>query len=389
MKWRLLFVLGGLGATTVLLTLTLRGRLPDFVLPDYISFWAAGYMMADGVNPYDPVLQEELEKQYGFREQVLADGRHYKFVAYYYPPWMGLLCMTLAPLEYETGRAAWLVVNFEFLLVAGWLLRPAARNLSGATLALLAALFVFCQYGLWYAQSSPLVLFSTVVAWRLLDAGWDRTGGAALAWLTFKPQMGGMILLGGLVWAASRQRWGVLYGFFAAALVLAGASFAWLPDWPLQLLNATRVTPLPTDYDPRVGTTWLLVLRSVGARGVVLWVAYLALALPLLGAYLVAARCRPLLDVFAFGCIVIFFISPYSQAYDFALLVIPWFVLLGSQPTPLRMVAVLVALLILPLLHVLFGLSGPQDKYTLFWVPVLLAILWLEREIFRANLSTH
>src|SRR6516165_8591996 len=81
----------GLAAATVLLTVGLRGRLPDFALPDYICFWTAGHLLAADENPYDPALQEAFQKQYGFRELVLDEGRrHYKFNAYYYPPWFGL-----------------------------------------------------------------------------------------------------------------------------------------------------------------------------------------------------------------------------------------------------------------------------------------------------------
>src|SRR5262249_36539356 len=153
-----------------------------------------------------------------------------------------------------------------------------------------------------------------------------------LAWLTFKPQLAAIILFGVLLWAAWRRRWHILTGFALGLLVLCGLSFIFLPTWPAELL-AGFGTPLPTDAEPGIGSTWLLFLRAVGLNGVLLVLAYLALAAPFLAALVWAAGRQTLIDVIALGCLAAFFITPYCQAYDFTILVIPVMVLLNGQPT--------------------------------------------------------
>ena len=120
-----------------------------------------------------------------------------------------------------------------------------------------------------------------------------------LAWLTIKPQLAAVLLLAVLLWAIRRGRWGVVQGFAAMLALLCLASFAVLPTWLGEMLDATRRTPPPTDYFPWIGATWYLLLKGAGLRSWWLQAAYLAVALPFLVVVVRAAldRSRPLRDV--------------------------------------------------------------------------------------------
>ena len=54
-------------------------------------------------------------------------------------------------------------------------------------------------------QTTPLVFFLIVAAWRLLEARRDRAAGGVLAWLTIKPQLTALLLVSLLLWAAQRR----------------------------------------------------------------------------------------------------------------------------------------------------------------------------------------
>src|SRR5439155_21109105 len=193
------------------------------------------------------------------------------------------------------ARIAWLVVNAELVLLTGYLLRNAVPGVPRSIQLAVVPLFAFSLAAVIVGQTSPLVFFLIVVAWRLLEGGLDRSAGAVLAWVTIKPQLTGVLLLGLLLWAARRGRWGVIQGFAAVLALLCLASFAVLPAWLPEMLSATRRTPPPTDYFPWIGTTWYLLLKGAGLRSWGLQAAYAAVALPFLGAVARAAldRSRP------------------------------------------------------------------------------------------------
>src|SRR5207237_565912 len=133
-----------------------------------------------------------------------------------------------------------------------------------------------------------------------------------------------------------------------AALALASTLI--VPSWPLQMLEATRRTPPPTDSFPWLGTTWFLVLKAVGLRSWGLWVLYLTVALPFLREVLRSAfdRDRPVREVIALGFLAAFFVAPYGRHYDFPTLLVPFFILLGGRLSEKAGSALLIALLVIP-----------------------------------------
>src|SRR5262245_54052354 len=69
----LLMVVALLVALTALVLAISRGGLPlaDLPLHDFVEYWAAGRLLADGENPYDPEKVKDLEKEAGRTEEPI------------------------------------------------------------------------------------------------------------------------------------------------------------------------------------------------------------------------------------------------------------------------------------------------------------------------------
>jgi hypothetical protein len=370
----------------ILLVPIARAALPATMSPDFICYWTAGEAIAAGRSPYDVGLQARLQHVRGWDKGKDGLGI-YDFMPYYYPPWFGALFVAVLPLGFATAKAAWAVVNAELLILTGYLLREATPVVPRYLPMVVVPLFALSVVSVILGQTSPLILFLIVAAWRLLDAGRDRAAGAVLAWLTIKPQLTAVLLLGVLAWAARRRRWGVVGGFAATLAGLALASWLVVPGWLGQMLGATRRTPPPTTYFPWIGTTWFLLLKTAGLGGPTLWVLYGSAALAAVAVVLRAAidQGRPLRDPIALALLVVFFAAPYGRHYDFPVLLIPFLVLIGTRLPEGAGAALLVALLLLPYLQYgalapLKGLARTPGKlnpeFTFSWVPLILAAAW-------------
>jgi Glycosyltransferase family 87 len=378
----------------VILTWAGRAIMPwDKMFPDFVCYWATGKILAAGQSPYDVDLQSRIQQEYGWDKETSGLGM-FGCLPYYYPPWLAFVCVLLVPLGYEAAKLVWFFANVELALLTGYLLRGAAPSVPRWIPIVLVPVFALTLVGVLLGQTSLLILFLMALSLRLLDQRWDRSAGAVLVWLTHKPQLGGVLLAALLLWAVVQRRWGVLQGFLVALILLSAVSWWAIPGWPYQMWDATRQTPPPTEYYPWIGNTWMLVLKALGVRGWVLWVLYLAVALPFLGVVLQASfdRARPVGDLFALGALAVFFVAPYARHYDCPLLLIPFLLLLGNRLSPRIGTTLLIALVVLPYVQliVLADLKARYDpggkfllEATFFWIPVLVAITWFTSEAVR------
>lgn len=372
---------------TAALVAVARSRIPpENVCPDFIQFWTAASLLADGSNPYDPALQAAIQQELGWNKAVEGLGV-YDFLPYYYPPWLGLAFTVLLPLGYPLAKMVWLVAGGEMLIASAVLLKNTIRGVSLPVAVVVIASFGFSIKAVAMGQVAPLVLLLVALAWRFVDRGRDGAAGAVLALLTIKPQLTILLLLAVLGWSARRRRWGLWRGFAVTLAALALASTIAFPGWPAQLLAATRVTPMPTAYYPGLGTTWLVALGAAGVEGHLLHLAYAAVVVPLLLAMLrmTLQGSRPLEDIVAVALIAPFFVAPYARPYDYPVLLVPALILIGSRLPELSRATMAAALVVLPSLHILWltanyetpvvGVRRPE--FTYFWIPLLVGLSWL------------
>jgi hypothetical protein len=355
------------------------------ISPDFIQFWTAAKLLSSGHSPYDPALQAAIQQELGWKIESEGLGV-YRFLPYYYPPWFGLACVPLLPLGYANAKLVWLVMNTSLLLTAGLLLRNVARGLSPIAVVVFVCLFAPCVLTILMGQVSILVLLPVLIAWRLLDVRRDVAAGAVLAWLTIKPQLTGILLLGVLTWCIRRGRWRAVGGFVGTLTLLVLVSTIVVPSWPLQMTTATQITPLITDLSPWKGVTLFTVLRTIGAHGASLWVCYLAVAVAFIAAVLRLAldRSSQVERVLGVSLIAPFFVAPYGRQYDLVILLIPASILIGGAGGRSPALLLATALLVLPyinlgmyaLLSAWLGIPG-RPEATFFWMPLLIAGVWL------------
>jgi hypothetical protein len=364
-----------------------RAVLPwEKMFPDYITYWTAGALVAQGQSPYDVDRQVEIQHALGWDRSTNGRGV-LDFLPYYYPPWFAAACTLFVPLGFEGGKLAWFFLNVELLLLSGFLLRNAVPGVPRSIATGIVPLFVFCVIALFLGQTSVVMMFLAVVTLRLLDSGWDRAAGVALACLATKPQLAAVTVAALCIWASRQRRWGLIQGFGAALALLCAASTLLLPSWPIEMLGAARKTPPPTDYYPWIGNTYFLILKTLRLPSWSAWGLYLAVAVPFLWAVtkLALEPERPVRDVTALGLLAVFFVIPYARHYDFPVLLIPALVLIGDRLSEKTGAALLIALVVLPYLQFILlarysRLIVPGVDFfiecTYFWVPALLAILW-------------
>jgi len=357
----------------------------DRAFPDFICYWSAGKIVAAGASPYDVDWQTRIQHEYGWDKATDGFGV-YDFLPFYYPPWFAWFWVVFLPLGYTGAKIAWFFVNVELTLLTGHLLTQTVRGVPRWLPLWLVPCFLFSLTAVLLAQTTTLVFFLMVLTWYLLEQRQDRAAGVALAWLTLKPQLTAVLLLGLLLWLIRQRRWAVLGAFGLTLSVLCLISTLLEPSWLFQMLQAPRVTPSPTEHYPWIGNTWFLLLRTVGLQGWGLNVLYLAIALPTVLAIVVMGwrPGYPLSRLFAAGTLAAFFVAPYARHYDFPILLIPLLVLVDGRLAKPAGVALLVGLLAIPYGQVVFlgqlrDASDPSGKFlfeaTYFWVPLLLAVV--------------
>lgn len=374
------WVAGFIVTTSVLVVLARATITWPKPCPGFVCYWSAATLLAHGQNPYDLALLSRIQKENGWDK--LTDGfGFFDFLPNYHPPsLLGLVCVALVPLGFSTARMTWLVVNAELLVVAGYMLRTLVPSVSGRVPMVLVPVFCLSVLSVLVGQVAALILFLIVVVWRLLQDRSDRSAGWVLAWMTIKPQLTALFLMASLLWSIRQRRWQVIEGFVTGAAALLLLSTWLVPSWPTEIVKVMRETSLVTTVFPWLGTTWLLVLRSLGLEGWILWALYAAIALPFLVLVLHYAlrRDSSLADVLAVSLLAAFFVSPTARPYDQPILLITLLVIVARRASDLVAGALVFAFIVAPYVH--FFLvpvrSGLPNHVWFFWIPLTLALSW-------------
>lgn len=197
---------------------------------DFISFWTAGTMLADGANVYDSAAHTAAQ-----REFYAQPGQ---YAAFFYPPSFLPFVLPLGLTGYFPALAGWLVVTGAAWLAAvrGWF---GALGLKGPALLLVLA-FPPVIVTLTHGQTSFLVA-ALLGGGLLLVEKRPWLAGVLIGFATIKPQFG---LLVPLALLASGQ-WRTIAGAGAAALALAALS--------------------ALAFGPQVWSDWLAITREAGS----------------------------------------------------------------------------------------------------------------------------
>ncbi len=377
-RWRRLaaWVAGFLVTTSLLVFLGRTVITWSKICPGFICYWSAATLLAQGESPYDLGRLKAIQLEHGWDKATDGFG-FFDFLANFYPPsLLTLVGVALVPLGFETARITWLVLNAELLFVTGWMLGTLVPSVSPKVRMVLVPFFCLSVVSVLVGQVTALIVFVIVLAWWLLHLGWDRSAGWLLAWSTIKPPLTALFLMALLLWSLRKRRWHVLKGFVAGGVTLFLLSIILVPTWPFEILKTMRETPFLTTIFPSFGTTWSLVLRSLGTPAWLLWPLYALLAVPFVLIVLRYAWSddRPLADVVAVSVLAAFFAAPTARPYDQPILLITLLVLAAKRRSDAIVGALCFMVLVVP--YVQFLLTPVSEHVWFFWIPLLMALTW-------------
>jgi Glycosyltransferase family 87 len=249
-----------------------------------------------------------------------------------YPPWYSLLTLPLALLPIEVAARLWFEVNLFIVMTFVWLLTenwPARRRLLSF---LFAILFLPVLGALFVGQFVfPVLLGGGILAHALRHERVWLTA-CALILLTFKPHIGGLAFLAGLIYLALRRD-----GFSRRALWVAGAmaifllaaSFLVDQAWPVRyfetLFGFRKISPCgELCVSLPMAITSLFAINSTYA----IWVG--GILLLSWAGWFIKARLGAWKEVswlISVAFCITLLSSPYQYNYDFVVLLLPLLVL--------------------------------------------------------------
>ena len=168
-------------------------------LDDFLTYWTAGRLNAQGINPYDADRVLALERDVGWTKP-----HAYRI---WYPPWTIGFFMPLASMPYSTARFVWYLLSLGAIVVsADWLWRayggdPGKRGIAWLVAATFAPVPIVWKTG----QVSPIMLLGIVGFLAAMRTNRPLRAGACLALAASKPQLA-YLLWPALVLDATRTR---------------------------------------------------------------------------------------------------------------------------------------------------------------------------------------
>lgn len=357
-------------------------------IPPYLDFqvlYHADLGLLQGIHLYDHIGQVNMIARLA---GVTPDQVY--LLPFPYPPWYALSTLFLALLPIQAAARLWFGLNFVMLLASAWLLSSPLSSGEGlgvrARLAsfLVAILFAPVLGSLFVGQFIfPVLLGASLLMFSLRRANVPFTALAA-ALLTFKPHLGGPIVLAALVYLFLRRddfSRRALRAILITGVLLFAFGFLADPVWPVNYLHSL----LGFRSDPGVSSCGLCASLPVTLVGLATGQTAIGPALPLglvffvllSGAWFLLRR-----DLFripeaivSLAIFILLLADPYLLNYDFTLLLVPLFALAASAR---RMDWIWLALAyLLPL--ALLGLLGRGGNPYLFIAVLLLLSLQLTR----------
>ena len=314
---------------TLVLIIAAAMLLPSHPYLDFQVLYHADLGLLRGISVYDHAGQVDMiAGMANVRpDQVFV-------LPFPYPPWYALSTLWLAMLGISLAARVWFALSLGMLVLSVWMLtageRPPRRMLFflGALLWLpvLGSLFVG-QYGF------PTLLGAALMI-HALRRGKTALAALAAVLLTFKPHLGGLVLiLAMLDLVQRRNRFGrnALAAILAAGAVLFIVGFLASPGWPVayaRSLSAFQAVDGVSRCTQCVSLPVMLARLAGGGLGLAAWIS-LVLAVACAGWLIWRWRgvCAEPGSLVAAGILVTLIVSPYLVNYDYMLLVIPFIVL--------------------------------------------------------------
>jgi hypothetical protein len=322
----------GLAAALALLLVVAFLPLPLHPYLDFQVMYHADMGLLRGIPVYDHAGQVHMIAQLANvpPEQVFV-------VPFPYPPWYALVTVWLALLPIDVAARVWFGLNLIMLCLCLWALTDGLPRVRRLGLALPAVVFPPVLGSLFVGQYAFPVLLGAVLLSRALQRKSALLVAVSAALLTFKPHLGGLILLITAVYLWSRREdlgRRALPGLLITGAGLFALGFVASPAWPAAYVRSlTGFESLPGVPQCYQCAGLSVVLGNILGGGFGPAVVAAAALLVLLTAWL-ATKWGRLNErpewLVAAGALVTLLVSPYLLNYDYVLLLLP-FAVLGAE----------------------------------------------------------
>lgn len=248
-----------------------------------------------------------------------------------YPPWYALVALWSALLPITVSVRIWFGLNLLMLFASTWLLTEGWIPFRRLAAFFIAILFLPVLGTLWVGQYGLPVLLGTALFIYALHHENVLLTALAVALLTFKPHLGGLILLIGLVYLFlrrddfGRRAW---VAIILAGVFLFAIGFLASPLWPIDYFHS--LTGFKDVSQCNKCTSVPMELAGLLGRGFdqAVWIA---LGILVFLAGWIASQWRNLAQgsrrIVGTSVLVVLLASPYLQNYDYVLLLVPLFIL--------------------------------------------------------------
>jgi hypothetical protein len=310
-----------------IIALTVPTSLPAY--SDFSALYNTDLALVNRVPIYDLEQVEALAVQY-----ANIDPAKFFLARFPYPPWYALSTFYLGFMPAQAAATLWFELNLVMLFLSVWFLTdgwPGRMRLVAFPLALfffpvLGALSVG-QYDF------PVLLGTSMLVYSLRKENVPLTV-LGLVLLTFKPHIGGLVLLAALGWlryngtSLGRR---VMRPLIGSGVVLAASGFiadpAWIVSYPKMLLGYQSEGNVSTCSECASLPVWMSRWLFDGSLSTAMWIALALLLLFSLTFYLMRSHFKSHEVLLSAALLVTLLVSPYLYNYDFLLLLVPFGVL--------------------------------------------------------------
>lgn len=291
----------------------------DYANKDFMSLYTGARAVLRDLDPYDPGVWGPLRAEYG--------SEWFPDLTAPFPLWTFVFMIPFALLPLSWAAAAWLVFSELLLALSAvgvlryvrphWPRPPEVGLLLIAGYVSIITLLVLINGQMTFLLLAFLVLFLVFVRGKR-----PFLAGVALSMLALKPNPFILFvpLLG--LWLLWQRRWRIIAGGLGGGVGLLALTWLIQPEWIGGWLAArgktavVTITPTLWGLAAEVGGVYWFVLGMILVGGLTLWLGWYIFKRPALSPAVVVSL----------GVAASLLTTPYTWAYEQALLFLPWMV---------------------------------------------------------------
>ena len=373
-----IFAIIALAVIMVVVALYVPNSLPAH--SDFSAIYNTDLALVHRVPIYDLDRVEALAVQY-----AEIPPEKFFLARFPYPPWYALSTFYLGLLPAKAAATLWFELNLVMLFLSVWLLTDGWPG-RWRLLAFPLALFFFPVLGaLSVGQYDfPVLLGASLLMYSLRKENVPLTV-LGIILLTFKPHVGGLILLFVLGWLIYNKRdlgRQIMRPLLVAATVLFLTGFladpAWIVSYPKMLLNYQDEGNVAGCSECASLPVWLARGLLDGSLTSALWIGFVLLLALLVVIFFLRSYLNAHEIVLSMALLVTLLVSPYLYNYDFLLLLVPFAVLI-SRGNLVEKIVVVLCYLLPTFALVLYGREGNISLILISVVMLSLLYIHLSR----------